>query len=402
MDSTTITVIISIVLVVAVTFYFLQQQAVKPYNYKIIVLGPTGAGKTVFLASMFSRLEGASGDRPFFLTTTLQQRAQLLQYIDRIRNTQDEFPAPTQFFNVTEWKFTCQIKASSGIYELVRFTYLDYAGGRIKQLRNPQQIDRFAQQFDTKLKEANIVLGLLDGQEILKVLQTKEEDDQTEVERFFRGNIDEILPYLQRCERPVHFIITKWDLLAKKGYKLEEVIARLEKHDRLKNFVDFQIRHDVLRFIPVSAVGMSFAELQDDGSMKKIPGGEYKPYLVEMPLACVLYDNLQHEIEQPSFNKQWLDYSKSPNSLKAMGMAFMKSLFSAVRVNIAGPFIFSVEVFLDSLGLLTGNLHPEDEIQPPKPGETRAEVTREAIFSFWRLMRNLEQQFPASKVGNRL
>lgn len=392
--------IIVISLVVGIIVYLSHQQAIKPYNYKIVVLGPSGAGKTVYLASMFYRLRIPSDSRRFFLTTTTpQQRGRLLQYLDQIRNIQEDFPPGNEFRDVTEWEFNCQIQTSSESYNLARFTYLDYSGERIKQLRDPQ-FGTLAQEFQAKLERANIVLGMLDGQQILKVMQTNDEEDHREVEQFFIENIDDILPYLLPCKRPVHFIITKWDLLEKKGYKLEDIISRLEeRHPPLKDFVEYQIgRNNLLRFIPVSSVGMSFAELQADGSMKKISGGRFNPYLVEMPLACVLYDNLLYEIEQPAFNKQkWIDIASSPNPLQTLSTALVKSLFAATKLTISGPFSLSIDYFFDGFIRLIGK-DGDDETRQPRNGVTKGEVTKEAIDDFGLLMRSFERKFPASNL----
>lgn len=97
---------------------------------------------------------------------------------------------------------------------------------------------------------------------------------------------------MQGSRKPVHFVISKWDIV-EQGYTLEQIRDRLLEIDEFKNLV--KLRNQAgspVRLIPVSAVGKGFAIAKPDGSMEKT--GEFpKPFQVEVPLACILPDEIQ-------------------------------------------------------------------------------------------------------------
>ena len=98
---------------------------------------------------------------------------------------------------------------------------------------------------------------------------------------------------------PVHFIISKWDLIENVGgFDLSDVRHKLNKLEEFKNVV--KMRNEAkcpLRLIPVSSVGMDFAFLHD-GVMRKRSGAMPCPFQVEVPLSCVLIDGLKVELDK--------------------------------------------------------------------------------------------------------
>lgn len=118
---------------------------------------------------------------------------------------------------------------------------------------------------------------------------------------WLQRDLTNLMQLVDKCERhtPVHFIISKWDLL-ESSYSLLQVRNRLlEKVPEFKNVVHSRNKAGCpIRLIPVSSVGMGFATLQPDGQMKKKPGAIPRPFQVEVPLACVFIDGLQKEISK--------------------------------------------------------------------------------------------------------
>src|SRR5437867_4188098 len=105
-------------------------------NYDIIVLGPSGSGKTVFLASMFKKLSQHSRDLPFFIETSANKLRQLIDKYAQVANPFASWPAGTMFSEVSEWEFICSVRSPTGDhFKALQFTYLDYAGGRITDVR---------------------------------------------------------------------------------------------------------------------------------------------------------------------------------------------------------------------------------------------------------------------------
>ncbi len=101
-----------------------------------------------------------------------------------------------------------------------------------------------------------------------------------------------MLAKMQLTRIPIHFVISKWDLLSYE-FEFEEVRELLLKFPPFKNLIE--TRNSLgspVRLIPVSAVGNNFAVLQPNGEMKK-RGKTPKPFQVEMPLACIVPDLME-------------------------------------------------------------------------------------------------------------
>jgi hypothetical protein len=112
-----------------------------------------------------------------------------------------------------------------------------------------------------------------------------------EADHFIYIELQNILQIMQNSDALTHFVITKWDLL-QAAYSLGHIRDCLLQIDDFNHFVTSQSKRQIVRLIPVSAVGMKFAELQADGSMRKIPGAYPKPFHVELPFCCIWSDLL--------------------------------------------------------------------------------------------------------------
>jgi hypothetical protein len=119
-------------------------------------------------------------------------------------------------------------------------------------------------------------------------------DDQYRNE-FFLKDIPAITRIMQYCEAPVHFVISKWDLLEGK-YTLGQIRDRLLEILEFKNLIS-QLTGNTVRLIPVSSVGANFATLLPNGKMQKHSGAIPRPFNVEIPLACVLPDALDKRVK---------------------------------------------------------------------------------------------------------
>lgn len=103
---------------------------------------------------------------------------------------------------------------------------------------------------------------------------------------------------MQKTSKPIHFIISKWDIVEKK-YTLEQIRDCLLKIQHFKNLVSTYNRAGKpVRLIPVSAVGKDFVNLKPDGSMEKNLSVLPKPFQVGIPLACVLPDIIQADCKE--------------------------------------------------------------------------------------------------------
>jgi hypothetical protein len=131
--------------------------------------------------------------------------------------------------------------------------------------------------------------------------------DDLVIASFLKEDLARILRRMHGCKVPIHFVISKWDLLENK-FSLKQVRDRLltipefEQVVRSRNSVDSPVR-----LIPVSSVGAGFATLEPDGSMKKTAGAVPRPFQVEVPVACVLPDALKAKLSEIAKQREQLE-----------------------------------------------------------------------------------------------
>ncbi len=263
-------------------------------NFRIITLGPSGAGKTVFLGSLFKQLS-TQGEEGFFLEVADYQKTKKLNEIYTEIVTGEQWPSGTR--NFVEWTFACCVKnLEVNKYKICDFTYIDYAGGLLTDIDEDEDEDEdIFLDFQTEVPEADAILAIIDGLKLYKFMGDRELNNK-DVLIWLNRDLPSIMQLVHSCKKntPVHFIISKWDLLESR-YSLLDVRERLLKY--VPQFSDVvSIRKKAgcpLRLIPISSIGKGFATLQPDGSMKKNPSSVPKPFQVEVPLACVLIDRIK-------------------------------------------------------------------------------------------------------------
>jgi hypothetical protein len=260
-------------------------------NYNVIMLGSSGSGKTVFLASMFHELS-TQGSRGFFLRSEGIDPPRRLTKIYQQVAGKGEWPEGTKRNEVSEWKFTCyvQSKKDGSIFPACHYTFFDYAGGLLTETEDEEESDS---KFEQAVGEADTLLGLLDGKKLLDAMRGKE----AAWDAIFLTDLPAMLRKMQFTKVPIHFVVSKWDLFEGE-YSLEQVREFLLEVDQFSNIVE--TRRDIgspVRLIPVSSVGKGFAVPQANGSMEKT-GKAPKPFQVEMPLACVIPDIMQKHLNE--------------------------------------------------------------------------------------------------------
>ncbi|MDZ8082415.1 MAG: hypothetical protein RMX35_25545 [Nostoc sp. DcaGUA01] len=257
-------------------------------TYKIITLGASGAGKTVFLASMFKALS-IQGDYTFFLEVEDQTKRKRLNATYTQVITGDNWPQGTKYSDVSEWTFNCRVKVPTlETYTACQFTYFDYAGGRLTDSEDDVEFANIVQQSST-------ILGLLDGQKIYSLMKG---NNDLAVDIFLNKDLPNILKWMHMSKVPIHFVISKWDLIEDE-FSLTQIRERLLKIPQFEKLIHLRNQaNSPVRLIPVSSIGSGFAIPQPDGSMKKISGAVPQPFQVEVPLACVLPDGLQARLSE--------------------------------------------------------------------------------------------------------
>jgi hypothetical protein len=273
------------------------------------------------MAGIYSRLRLRRPDLSFYLKTDHESSLQLNAIYNKVANPAEPWPEASQ--TVNEWRFVTTVPSPAGDFEPLQFAYLDYPGGVLTNPRATQ--DENIKQLIERLRSANALLVLLDGQALLSLLR-----DERPGQRYMQFDLISSLEIAQQSRCPVHFAITKWDLLQEQ-YTLSDVRLRLMEDENFANLIQAKSQDmpGSIRLIPVSAVGFGFAQLQPSGEMKKVGTGP-RPWQVEYPLAAVLPDFFHFafeelkakqsdldEMKQTQLIQRWLDPS-SKSKVKAI------------------------------------------------------------------------------------
>jgi hypothetical protein len=252
-------------------------------SFDVVTLGAPGAGTTSFLAAMFGQLKaGPPGNGPFLDISLAQARMLHSMVADPVAGWPQAAPPDP----VPAWEFTCCIRAAGRVFEIFRINYLDFAGVRLRQalFGNTAVGHRFQQ----KIVSAHALLGVLDGLALRYLL-----DDDPRGERLDGPGMKTIFQIMRTHagRRPVHLVVSKWDLLAD-AYELGDVRAKLME------FGDFAALArsgapgrpaPLVRLIPVGALGSGFARLDAAGIVRK-RAGVSSPVNAEIPLVALPID----------------------------------------------------------------------------------------------------------------
>ncbi|MGW3949429.1 hypothetical protein ACWEKM_00315 [Streptomyces sp. NPDC004752] len=257
-------------------------------TYTVVTLGPSGAGKTVYLAALWQalRLEHPKFNFHLRLDDRLQED-KLTKVFQEVASPTDRWPLPTDGLTIPEWVFSCRVNSPHGRFDPIRVRYIDYAGER---LTHPQEGSAEQERLEETLRNADALLGLLDGRKVLDLMRGDT--------RFLDEDMPHVFSLMQNCQGPIHFVITKWDLLAG-HYSLRQIKERLLEHPDFRSLADSRRRWDAgrmpvppgrVRLIPVSSVGLDFAFLDSEGTMRKKANARPRPFNVEVVFATVLPD----------------------------------------------------------------------------------------------------------------
>jgi hypothetical protein len=253
--------------------------------FQVFVLGTRGAGKTVFLASLFHLLSVQDRSRNNFVLSCADAKSQnqLRNTFHQISNPERDWPAGTSASQ--EYVFDCEHIKDGQRIKLFKFRYFDFPGGFITESTETDFSFILSQ-----AKKAHSILVLLDGKKIRNLL---ENSAPPKGEPTIYDDLNMMGGILQECiGKPLHFAITKFDILNPKSHSLARIKKKLLKHNGFKNIVEQQGARPIY-LLPVSAVGDSFAEFDPvSQQMKKRADGLIEPTHVDMSLTFTLVDYL--------------------------------------------------------------------------------------------------------------
>jgi hypothetical protein len=266
--------------------------------FKVVALGLSGSGKTVLLSSMFHRLDHVATGRTFYLETTPEQRIALNEVYRTVSDTRREWPRGTRLSELTEYVFNCIALDDDGArHHVLDVVYIDYAGELLERAQDTGQGS--FHELVGHIGSAQALLGLLDGHRILQLLRGEAAGyDYVEFE------LRTLLGMLQSARAPIQLVISKWDLVRDFGespdaddeQRLDRVIRALMAFDHFRGLV-YSGPAQLVRLIPVSAVGRGFADLRGDGAVVKRSDGTVRPMNVEVPL-CAVVPDLFRQVER--------------------------------------------------------------------------------------------------------
>ncbi len=397
----------------------------------ILVLGASGSGKTVYLATLYGRHLQRNKDSYYF-TTNPEDEITLIQEYAKIISPSSEWPDGTIIDK--DWIFTCGVDGHTAC----NFKYLDYAGGTLfddtidddddERLRLTHRINHMID------KEATILLGFLDGRKISAYLEDKTSMLAT---RLVFTDLVKMYPFMSRNSSiTIHFVITKWDLVRnylKKRYPFSQFSPQnrslfgdlgIRYSNPKKNLPIFSVREpnldslmfdyvkdklleiedfkklvdsrkskpECVRLIPLSSVGDEFV---DAGGVRKT-GKPIDPFMVEAPLVLALLDT----VELPLKRLQW----------RYLGRSLFKKLWRFIKSSLPGavsdfapfPFFKGIPKFL--LEWLLDILEADIPRRLPKRFEMRpfTELEKEwaAFFKLARYLREINFEFRLTFPNN--
>lgn len=249
----------------------------------ISAIAPSGAGKTVYLASMYRNLSLQRPQLGFYLKTDHCTSISLSETYELVADPQRAWPAGT-VGEGKEWVFEVTAPTPTAEFTPISLSYFDYQGGLLTDSRLGRELADDA----ARLRAADAILVLFDGHKILSLLRGKRDGF-----RYIDFHLTSTFEIVQQSRCPVHFVVTKWDLLAP-HFEFGAVRDRLLEEDSFCTSVAARSKSSMapMRLIPVSSVGSGFAVPGEEGRMRKT-GARLEPFQVDIPVLSVLPDLLQ-------------------------------------------------------------------------------------------------------------
>ncbi len=241
---------------------------------------------------MFHTVNVPTPTRSYFLETAAAQRIYLSKVFDEVSDTTEPWPRGTRTGETRELVFDCVSFDQAIKHQVFSISYLDYAG---ELLESEQEAGSTALgDLEKRIRDAHGLLGMLDGYRVLQFLR-----GEPAGLRYFRSSIQPMTGIMAGASCPIHFVLTKWDLVrgfgepgdADDNLRLSLVRDALMNTPQLKALVETHSWADrIIRLIPVSAVGPDFAQMDRDGRILKLPNGQVHPTNVGVPLTAILPD----------------------------------------------------------------------------------------------------------------
>lgn len=256
---------------------------------KVLMLGRSGSGKTTMLASLYHHYAlGTPGGIRF--TTADEPHRELVQLANEARDSSRLLPLGAR--ETTQWKFAVRVESRGRSAEAFTLEYLDYAG---EMLSSPDlaSVAELDPEFKDGLEAADIVLGVLDGEQLAKQMISGYNGGVV-------GDLERLLTTLARAgHRNIQLVVTKWDAMQRPDggrYTVSQVLQKLDKDSGAFAALRRSPRLESLRIIPVAALGLESAgpTANDRTTVKR--GAAWAPWNVEIPFLAAIPDILTADV----------------------------------------------------------------------------------------------------------
>ncbi len=374
---------------------------------QLVTLGVAGSGKTVLLSSMFHTAHVPTPDRPYFLETDAAHRVFLSRVFDEVADTAEPWPRGTRVGESRTIGLDCVSYREGVKHAIFRLGYLDYAGELLDS--EPEAGSTALGALERSIASAHGLLGILDGHRVLQYLR-----NEPEGRRYLRSTLQPMIGIMAGATCPIHFALTKWDLVhgfgepadADDAVRLSLVREALLSSQEIRSLVETHGYGGlVVRLIPVSATGPDFATVDGSGHVVKQQGARVRPCNVDVPLAAVLPDlfgQLDLSLE-PALAGAAADAARTrarasaEDAERALAMFQLRPAGQRLRQALEqrlGPQGGALAgMFLDWKGLALGE-RPADR-PGPSAGEARARI----VAHFCSTLERVEAELPASRLS---
>jgi hypothetical protein len=363
--------------------------------FRIVSLGLSGSGKTVFLSALFHALNHPVKQRPYFLTAGVEDRLRLLQLYDEVADPDGPWPIGTRVEELRTFEFGVDCGPENARRKMMRIRYVDYGG----ELLVPKGLSyRQLSELDEQVNGAHALLGMINGYRVLQLLK-----NDLGADRHFDRELQPLVGYLNAASCPVHLVVTKWDIVRDFGEP-----PKATDEERLRCVADALMRYEHIaalarsrrdppvRLLPVSAVGDDFVtEVDAKGVSLKRPGARVYPANVDVPLCAILPDlftSVESKLEEEARRQlvtamRWRRAGEILNDEGFLGL---------LREFLPRPVVASAQWFVAWMNQRGRNPLPGGEDGDPDQ-RAREEVMRHFVTRTY----DFEDELPSSNLSAR-
>jgi GTPase SAR1 family protein len=384
-------------------------------TFRVVALGGPGSGKTVFLSSLFHSLSYRTPGRSYHLETDAAQRVALGSLYSAVSDTSQPWPKGTHRGETREFVFDCMAAdGTDAPHPVLRMGYLDYAGELIQEESNDG--GTALADLAARIDKADALLGMIDGLKVARLLR-----DEPAARSYFQHALQPMFGFMQNARCPIRLVVTKWDLVRDFGepadagdeYRLDRVIEALLQYEHIRALVYVHSARQVVRLIPVSAVGADFVDLDADGKVVKRPDGHMRPTNVEIPFCAVLPDlfrqvesSLDESLKRELDRALWKEIGGDSRALAAK--VFARPAGAALRLGLQATLgrdlgteasTMFVEWLARPFGTGDGEIGGKRRQRELHLAELQR-LRRNVLDDFTRAVMRLEAALPNSQLGH--